>query len=255
MLKKIARAILKIGVIFRPVVRLECYLAAKWVSTAHKRLMYLQWRLGDNPEHFDHHIDLYYQWLQTRNSLWLERGVYGSLALQGGRCLELACGDGFNARNFYSLRSERVVACDFDKDAIDTASKKNRAKNIDYILADIRTEMPGRENEFENIIFDAAIEHFTEKEIAKIISDIKLRLTKHGVLSGYTLVEKEDGSKHLHQHEYEFKNKQDLYRVLEPHFKHIGVFETVYPSRHNLYFWASDHIIPFQDRWQHWIHR
>ena len=255
MLKSVARRVLKITLLFQPLVKIECYLSRKWVSSAHQRLMLLQWGVGNNPEHFDHHIDLYYQWLKTRNSLWLERGVYGSLALQGGACLELACGDGFNARNFYSQRSDRVVACDFDKAAIKTATKKNRAENIEFVLADIRTDMPGVEGEFENIVFDAAIEHFTEKEIDKILADVKLRLAKHGVLSGYTIVEKEDGSKHLHQHEYEFKSKQDLYRFFEPHFKHIVVFETIYPSRHNLYFWASDEIIPFQEGWQHWVHR
>jgi len=255
MIKRLARSFMKTAIIFQPIVKLECLLSRKWASSAHKRLMFLQWGLGSNPEHFDHHIDLYYQWLKTRNSLWLERGVFGSLALGGGRCLELACGDGFNARNFYSHRSTRVIACDFDHDAIKTAIKKNRAENVEFLLADIRTEMPGAEDEFENIVWDAAIEHFNEQEIDKILSDIKLRLKENGVLSGYTIVEKEDGTKHLHQHEYEFKSKEDLYRFFEPHFKHIVVFETIYPSRHNLYFWASDDVLPFQNGWQHWVHR
>ena len=255
MLKKIVRFLLKSAIIFQPIVKLECFLSRKWASAAHRRLMILQWGLGSNPEHFDHHIDLYYQWLKTRNSLWLERGVFGSLALRGGACLELACGDGFNARNFYSHRSERVVACDFDPEAIKTATRKNHAANIQFILADIRSQMPGGEAEFENIVWDAAIEHFTEHEIDKILSDLKWRLAEGGVLSGYTIVEKEDGSKHIHQSEYEFKNKEDLYRFFEPHFKHIVVFETIYPSRHNLYFWASDSVLPFREDWPHWVHR
>jgi hypothetical protein len=80
----------------------ETSLAVRWVAHAHRRLMAVQWGIAPMPEHFDHHIDLYYQWLATRNSLWVERGAFGSLALRGGDLLELACGDGFNARNFYS---------------------------------------------------------------------------------------------------------------------------------------------------------
>jgi hypothetical protein len=70
-----------------------------------------------------------------------------------------------------------------------------------------------------------------------------------GTLSGYTLAERDDGGKHLQQHEYEFKSKEDLARFLRPHFKNVTVFETIFPERHNLYFWASDGIIPFMGGW------
>lgn len=231
--------------------QLQARIASTLAAKAHKRLMEVQWTYPPTPEHFDHHIDLFYQWLSSRNSLWLERGVFGSLALQGGDVLELACGDGFNARNFYSLRSKRVVACDFDADAISTATRKNSAPNVEFLLADIRTDMPA--GSFQNVVWDAAIEHFTPAEIDAIIRTIKSRLTANGILSGYTIVEKQDGTKSLSHHEYEFRSKEDLLRFLEPHFKQVTVFETVYPSRHNLYFWASDGCIPFRSNWANGI--
>jgi SAM-dependent methyltransferase len=212
--------------------------------------MAIQWRIPPQPEHFDHQIDLFYFWLESRNSLWLERGVYGSLTLGGGDVLELACGDGFNARNFYSYRSRRVIACDFDPKAIQTARTKNRTPNVEFVLADIRNAMPT--GTFENIIWDAAIEHFTPDEIAKIFKDIKSRLTKDGIMSGYTIVERSDGKKSLDHHEYEFKDKEDLKRFLTPHFNNVVVFETIYPERHNLYFWASDGVLPLQDGWEYY---
>lgn len=233
--------------ILETLAELECTMARRWVSSAHRRLMSIQWSLPPGPEFFDHQVDLFYQWLARRNSLWLERGVFGSLALRGGAVLELACGDGFNARNFYSLRSARVVACDFDPKAIKTARGKNSASNIEFLLADIRTEMP--EGKFENIIWDAAIEHFTPDEIAKILAGIKSRLTDDGILSGYTIVERADGTKSLSQHEYEFKSKEDLLRFFTPQFRNVTVFETEYPERHNLYFWASDGMLPFGPGW------
>jgi len=228
-------------------IQTEASLARLWAAKSHRRLKSVQWSLRPTPEHFDHHIDLFYQFLDTRNSLWVERGVFGSLALKGGDLLELACGDGFNARNFYSLRSRRVVACDFDAKAIKTAQRKNSAPNVEFVLADIRTEMP--KGKFDNAVWDAAIEHFTLEETDDILKNIKSRLTEGGVLSGYTLAEKKDGTKSLEYHEYEFKGKQDLHRILARHFTNVTVFETVYPERHNLYFWASDDAIPFSPGW------
>jgi SAM-dependent methyltransferase len=225
----------------------EASIARWWVANVHYRLFLVQWVLPPQPEHFDHHIDLYFQWLTSRNALWLERGVYGSLALQGGDVLELACGDGFNARNFYSLRSRKVVACDFDQAAIDKARRKNRHPNVQYVLADIRTDMPL--GTFQNVVWDAAIEHFTPEEIDGVLKTIKERLAENGLLSGYTIVEDASGNKALTHHEYEFKDKMDLLRFLEPYFDNVTVFETIYPSRHNLYFWASDGVLPFGDGW------
>ena len=221
---------------------------SRWlVAKTHKRLLKIQWGYGPQPEHFDHHIDLFYNWLESRNSLGWERGVFSGLALKGGDVLELACGDGFNARNFYSLRSKKVVACDFDLSAIRTAKRKNTAENIEFVLADIRTGMPN--GSFDNIIWDAAIEHFTPPEIENIMRAIKNRLNTGGILSGYTIVEKADGTKSLSHHEYEFRDKQDLQRFLTPHFRNVIVFETIYSERHNLYFWASDGPVPFQPEW------
>jgi SAM-dependent methyltransferase len=221
---------------------LEAAVAARWAAAAHRRLKAIQWEIPPPPEHFDHAIDLHYQWLATRNSFWLERGVFGGLALKGGRVLDLACGDGFNARNFYSLRSREVVACDFDPTAIATARRKNSAPNVAFVLADIRTDMP--RGTFENVMWDAAIEHFTQAEMAAIFTAIRERLTPGGVLSGYTLVGRQDGQVGLEHHEYEFKSAAELESMLRSYFRNVRVFDTVYPDRHNLYFWASDGVLP-----------
>ena len=248
-MKKLIKAglsIIKPGL--EAVIRLEARVAAWWAGAAFRRLKTVQWALAPQPEHFDHRIDLYAQWLETRTPLWLERGVFSGLALRpGGRVLELACGDGFSARNFFSIRCESVVACDFDSRAIATALAYNQAPNVTFVEADIRTGMP--EGRFDNVVWDAAIEHFTPTEIAQILQSIKDRLGHDGVLSGYTIVERSDGVKSLSHHEYEFQDKADLLRFLTPHFENVTVFETVYPSRHNLYFWASDGTLPFAPEW------
>jgi ubiquinone/menaquinone biosynthesis C-methylase UbiE len=227
----------------------EAGLSAAWAFAAHRRLFWAQWRLPPNPEYFDHKLDLYWQWNATRSAFWLERGVYSSLALKPDSvALELCCGDGFNAYSFYSRQTKSIVAVDFDRKAIAYAQRNFQAPNLSYRVADIRNQMP--EGDFDNVIWDAAIEHFTENEIESLMKDIKSRLAaKNGILSGYTLVERDDGEKHLHQHEYEFRSKDDLARFLKPRFRNVTVFETLYPERHNLYFWASDTTIPFGVGW------
>ena len=232
-----------------PLIYFECKIFAWLVSMSYRHLKWIQWRIAPKPEYFDHHIDLYYQWIATRNPLWLERGIFGGLTLKGGKTLELACGDGFNACNFYSSKSKTIIACDFDPKAIKTAKLKNYSPNIKYIQADIRVNMP--QGQFDNVVWDAAIEHFTPDEIKKILFDIKKRLKGNGILCGYTIVERKNQTKSLSQHEYEFKNKEDLLSFISPHFKNVKIFETIYPERHNLYFWASDRedAIPFNNNW------
>jgi SAM-dependent methyltransferase len=229
------------------------FLLRKLVYLSHGLQHKLEWQGDTTPEWYDHYLDLYFSWQRKRQPFWVERGTFGLLCIEpGARVLELCCGDGFNTRNFYSHRAKSIKALDFDTTAISHARCYNSHNNIEYIQGDIRTQIP--EGPFDNIVWDAAIEHFTEEETAKIMKTIKSRLTSTGIISGYTLVEKEDGEKHPHQHEYEFKSKEDLVRFFTPHFKNVKVFETIYPERHNLYFFASDSVLPFDKNWPHVSH-
>ena len=231
-------------------VQILCDFLETLCSKLHKKLMKIQWENKNQPEHFDHNIDLYYQWKKNRNPMWLERGIFNCLALKGENILEIACGDGFNTKYFYSLKAKKITAVDFDSNAINKAKKKNKFKNIEYILCDIRENFP--KGKFHNIICDAALEHFTQKEIDKLIFNIKNALTDDGIFSGYTIIEK-SGGKQLSHHEYEFKNKEDLLRFFKPFFNNVCIFETTDPERFNLYFWASDSAIPFSNKWENVI--
>jgi SAM-dependent methyltransferase len=213
----------------------------------HRLQFRIEW-IVDNPEHFDHYLDLHYRWKRDREAFPMERGVFSSFALAAdlkfkGNTLDLCSGDGFYSYYFYSLRSERVTGIDFDPTAINWSRRNFSGVNIDFVLGDIRENIP--KGPFENIVWDAAIEHFTPEEIQSIMKSIKSALTPSGILSGYTIVESADGGKHLHQHEYEFHDKQDLAKFLTPHFKNVQVISTLYRTRENLYFYASDSLLPF----------
>ena len=227
--------------------RLLSEMSRKVASVAHRIQFKIEWR-NDNPEHFDHNIDLYHKWKKTRSSYPIERGVWSSFAIaqesELGLTLDLCCGDGFYSYYFYSLRSKQVLAIDFEPSAIKQAKKMHNATNINYLVGDIRENIP--DGPFNNIIWDAAIEHFTEVEIHSLMGRIKSVLTVDGVVSGYTIVEDHTGEKRLHQHEYEFHNKEDLARFLSPWFKNVTVMVNKYPDRENLYFYASDGNLPFE---------
>ena len=180
-----------------------------------------------------------------------ERGVFGTLAMKPGcRVLDFCCGAGFFAYHFFSGRAASVLSVDFDPDAIAHAKKNFSAPNLEFRVADIRTHMP--DGIYDNVVWDAAIEHFTPAETTEILANIMARLTSDGVLSGYTLVEKATGKSLVH-HEYEFKSKEELAGILHTRFQNVMVFENIsadaLEERHNLYFFASNGPVPFNPKW------
>ena len=218
------------------------FLVRKVSAFTHFAQFAVQWGFSPRPEWFDHYLDQHWQFSATNNGLWVERGVFSRMVLKPkSKMLEICCGDGFNARHFYSSAASSIIALDFDKDAIPHAKRFNSAPNISYVQQDIRDGLPS--GPFDNIVWDAAIEHFTEAEIDMIMGEIVQRLSPGGILSGYTIVEAADGKKGNALHEYEFKSKEDLARFLTPHFAFVRVWETIYPTRHNLYFVGSSNSV------------
>ncbi len=217
-------------------------------SRAHEIQFKFDWETPPQPEWFDHYLDQYYGWHSSRIPFWLERGIFNLLALkEQSVALELCCGDGFNAYHFYSIRCKQITATDFDPEVLSHAIKFNQAPNVGYELCDVRSNFP--HGSYDNIIWDAAIEHFTPAEIDALLRNIKSSLKPGGILSGYTICEQPSGEKSLSHHEYEFKSKEDLARFFTSHFANVKVFETKYPTRHNLYFYCSDANVPFDQTW------
>src|SRR5260370_36056489 len=103
--------------------------------------------------------------------LWVGGGVFSCLVLRpNAKMLEICCGDGFNARHFYSSRASSIIALDIDKDAIPHAKRYNYAPNITYIQQDIRIGLTA--GPFDNILCEAAIAHFTETMIDQIMREL-----------------------------------------------------------------------------------
>jgi SAM-dependent methyltransferase len=211
--------------------------AVRGVAAATHRLQYrVEGFLRPSAEWFDHEIDAQWQWRARGRTSFLERGVLGALAIRpGAQVLELCCGDGFNAARFYAARAARVVALDHNEHALAHARRRHARANIEYRRADVREGLPP--GPFDNVVWDAAIHHFTLAEAAAVLASAHRSLGDGGLLSGYTLIEPGDS------YEYErmsFGEPADLLALLTAEFAHVAVVETYDPSRRNLYFFASD---------------
>ena len=87
------------------------------------------------------------------------------------------------------------------------------------------------------------------------MSRIKSVLRPNGILSGYTFQAPKHDGNHLHQHEYEFHNEEDLGHFLSPHFRNMKILTTNFPQRTNYYFYASDSSLPFDEQTTYNIRR
>ena len=227
-------------------------------ALAHMTQHHFDWQQGDTrSEWYDHFCDQHWQFTHQDNCHWIERAVFSNLAIESGaEVLDLCSGDGYFAYHFYSSKAKNVTCIDIDESAIKHAKENfEDRKGINFVLGDIRKDIPNKK--FDNIIWDAAIEHFSEQEIDSLLLKIKDTLNGDGILSGQTI--KEEESEKFEYHEKEFTSKEELETFLKKYFKNVLVFETVYEllgrhadsKRHNFYYFASDGIIPFGKDWRH----
>jgi cyclopropane fatty-acyl-phospholipid synthase-like methyltransferase len=166
--------------------------------------------------------------------------------------LELCCGSGYYTNLFYSPFASEIVAVDFDPRAIEMARRFHQRPNIRYEVMDIRETLPI--GPFEAVIWDGAIEHFTVEEIDGIMEKIRRAMKPSARLLGYTVAEAADAPQ-LPTHETHFEGIADLGAFLKRYFKNVRVFERIHPTlqppRHNLFFFASDGSLPFDQQWTH----
>jgi len=210
------------------------------------------WTVAPLPEFNDQFINQFYLLPEFRRTYWLEGAVFCGLGIEPGqRILELCCGMGWYTNYFYSPFASEIVAVDFDPRAIELAKHLNQQANIKYQVMDIRDNFPM--GPFATVIWDGAIEHFTKKEIDNIMRNIRAVMASGARLVGYTVGESEDDPQ-LPTHEMHFQGIAHLGRLLKEYFKNVRVFErlhpTISPPRHNLFFYASDDVLPFDQDWK-----
>jgi hypothetical protein len=192
--------------------------------------------LRGDAEWFDHEIDVHWQWPRRGRNEFLERGVLAAVPmLPTDRVLELCSGDGFFAQRCYGPRVAGVLGLDHNAGAVKFARRAHAAENVRYEVSDIAADMP--EGPFERVVFNGALTHFSDAEIAFIIGGAAAALTRGGVLTGVADIERRNVYGYT---KIALDGPADLAAYLTPHFAHVAILETSEGERANLHFFASD---------------
>jgi SAM-dependent methyltransferase len=230
------------GLIVPPMRRINAGLRALCAGSHHLQYK-VEGFLRPSAEWFDHELDVQWQWVARQRSMFLERGVFNLLAIRpGAEVLEICCGDGFNAHRFYAARARQVLAVDRDHAALVHARRFHARANVEYRYCDILAGLPP--GPFANVIWDAAMHHFTPAEVSAILALVHGALAGYGVLSGYTVIE--PGEDYAYTR-LRFTGPEAVLELLAGEFAHVAVLETPDALRRNLYFFASEdpRALPF----------
>lgn len=159
----------------------------------------------------------------------VEAGIMGLLAInKEAEVLELGCGDGFEAKNFYVSKAYHLTAMDSDPIAITHASKNNSSPQITYKLCDFTRDMIV--GKFDTIIWQRGPEIFTRETALSVLSLIKMRLNSEGILTGSSLISAKDS--------WALK-ASDIEKLLSEHFENVKIKESAC-NPDKFYFFASE---------------
>src|SRR3989338_6517811 len=91
---------------------------------------------------------------------WLEGYLADKLKSIKGGVLDIACGDGYFAHYLSTLASHRVHGIDIDPRAIDMASQKHHADNLDFAVGSVYDLSKFQDLGFVSVIH--ALHHFDD---------------------------------------------------------------------------------------------
>jgi SAM-dependent methyltransferase len=219
-----------------PALKLINRAARRAVGTLHLLQYKVEGLLRPDAEWFDHQLDVYWQWPARRRASFLERGVLSGLTIRpGATVLELCSGDGFNCARFYASRAASVIGLDANGDAVAHARRVNAAPNVSYVQGDIRADLPS--GPFDNVIWDAALTHFSDEEVERVLGGVRRVLRPGGVLSGHT--DYEAGIDYSYA-VTQLPDSESLADVLGRVFEHVYIRRSEDGPRVNYYFFCSD---------------
>jgi SAM-dependent methyltransferase len=204
------------------------------------------------PDFTDHFNNQFFLMSAFKFTWWVEGPAFCGLAIEpGSRVLEIGCGTGYYTEIFFSPFASEIVAVDIDPRAIETARRYHQAKNIRYEVLDIRQALPTG-GPFNAILWTPSIFAYDTTDIDLLMKKLRGVMTNNGCLLGWTAVEVEGPSDSVL-----WCDVASLGARLKKYFTNVRVFErrhiTIQPPRHQLYFYASDGPLPFDQDWQHGI--
>lgn len=108
----------------------------------------------------------------------LHRYAFASQFVKGKKVLDLASGEGYGSY-LLSKEADTVVGVDIDGNAVEHASNKYPAQNLEFLQGSILEIPITGSNKFDVIVCFEAIEHVEEHE--KLLSEVKRLLKKDGL--------------------------------------------------------------------------
>jgi SAM-dependent methyltransferase len=199
----------------------------------------------------DHSLNQFFLMSAMKRTWWVEGPAFCGLAIEAGsRVLDLGCGTGYYADVFFSPFAAEIVAIDIDPRAIETARRMHQTKNIRYEVMDFRQTLP--DGPFDAVVWTPTVVAYTADEVHSLMGRLHDVLSKDARLCGFTCVET-----HRRAPEVLWYDMGSLAARLKRYFKNVCVFErvhpTVQPPRHELFFFASDGVLPFDAEWRHGV--
>lgn len=199
------------------------------------RLYTRRWHLMGY-SYYDHRFD---HLRGPENWYWMERGVFGSrLIPDGGKVLDLGCGDGTFAALCYSPLAAEVDAIDRDPRAVELARDRYSGSRVRWHVRDIVVD-PFPADDYDAVFLFAVLEHLSVRDGTALLGKIGSVLSPNGQFLGSTPLFNELGG-HNVEHDNEFFSEKYLRTFLEPHFRRVDVWISRWPGgRNEAYFKCS----------------
>ena len=218
---------------------------------AHNLKLLCDLQISPTSLYTDHYLNQFFLMSVFKRSWWVEGPAFCGLAIEpGSRILELGCGTGYYTDVFFSPFASEIVAIDIDPRAIETARRSHQAKNIRYEVMDFRKTPP--EGIFDVVVWTPTIFAYTPDEVHTFMTRLREVMRPNARLCGFTCIE----TSHRDP-EALWYDMNSLAERLKRYFRNVRAFErvhsTVQPPRHELFFFASDGILPFDGEWQHGV--
>jgi SAM-dependent methyltransferase len=228
-LKKIYRRIRVRKVVPSPVVRMleailyggsrrESFLV-RLLGALHRSQFRREWLLcpSEQPPYYNQRWNGFnFVYSKSRTPYPFTRGfLVSEIVHPGDRLLDIGCGDGFFTNSFYSSLCLHVDAIDIEPSAIKTARKLNSARNIDFHLLDAVHD-PFPSDQYDVIVWDGAVGHFAEADLAAVLDKIARALSPSGIFVGSESLGIEGSD-----HQQFFEDESALAAVFTPYFEHV----------------------------------
>ena len=164
------------------------FIAVKWLLRIYESQFRLDWEFSKIPPHFyNHRIGMSQLTFGEKvyGPYTYYRGFFASQVIQeGDTLLDIGCGDGFFTKRFFSIKCNHIDGVDIEPSAIHSALRNNGAENIKYHLLDaVAKDFP--EREYNVIVWDGAIGHFSPKTLETMLQKIKAALSQDGIFAGH----------------------------------------------------------------------